>query len=413
MGKNNLVENLNKFISKKMDDKASGYHVLEKFGKVTDYISFGNYMLNAQMSGSLFGGLPNTRSLELAGASGTGKTFLCLNLVRGMIEKGYHVYYIDTEGALDEDLFANFGIDDTQLTHIRQLNTFQQVINFVNVLIAGVREERAGSENPDDLRIALVLDSLGMLNTEASLENAEKGKYAEDMGKRAKIIREFFRTITLPISNYSIPFVYTNHTAANLDMFAIDKEVTAGGEGATYSAGSILILQKVNYMKDVEKSRTGVILRSRPKKNRSVQPRDIEFHLSFVHGMNPYVGLEQYLSWDNCGVDFGTVYSKEEYDKKFKSGAKNSKGEFLRVESWTDKDGNWCAVLNPNAKTYAVKSSHSNESPSEVYTNKIFTEGTLRELDEKVIQPLFKYSSATDESSKAISDMIQNSIKEE
>lgn len=416
MAENKLISSLNKFISKKMDDKASNFRVFETFGKVTEYISFGNYMLNAQISGSLFGGLPNTRALELAGASGTGKTFLCLNLVHNMIDKGYHVYYIDTEGALDEDLFANFGIDyEAGVTHLRTINTFSGVIEFINVLVSGIRDARANANSEDDVpKVAIILDSLGMLNTDASLENAEKGKYAEDMGKRAKIIREFFRTITLKISNYAIPFVYTNHTSVNLDMFAIDKEVTAGGEGATYSAGMILMLQKTNYMKDDAKTRTGIILRSRPKKNRSVQPRDIEFHLSFVHGMNPYVGLEKYLSWDNCGVDPGTVLSAEEYNKKYsKKPPTNSKGEALRVESWKDKSGEWYAILNPNARTLAIKDTHNTVNQSEVFTSNVFTEGTLRQLDENIIKQLFQYSSKSNDTAEQIAEMINDSIVEE
>ena len=52
------------------------------FSEVTEWIDTGNYHLNACVSGSLFGGWPNSRTCSIAGPSGTGKTFLVLNSVQ-------------------------------------------------------------------------------------------------------------------------------------------------------------------------------------------------------------------------------------------------------------------------------------------------------------------------------------------
>jgi hypothetical protein len=40
------------------------------YSKIDEWISTGNYILNAQLSGSLFGGIPNSRSVCFAGESG-------------------------------------------------------------------------------------------------------------------------------------------------------------------------------------------------------------------------------------------------------------------------------------------------------------------------------------------------------
>ena len=40
------------------------------FSEVDDWISTGNYLLNGHLSGSLFGGVPNTRSFGLMGDPG-------------------------------------------------------------------------------------------------------------------------------------------------------------------------------------------------------------------------------------------------------------------------------------------------------------------------------------------------------
>ena len=55
------------------------------FSEVTEWIDTGNYHLNACVSGSLFGGWPNSRTCSIAGPSGTGKTFLVLNSVKRAI----------------------------------------------------------------------------------------------------------------------------------------------------------------------------------------------------------------------------------------------------------------------------------------------------------------------------------------
>ncbi|MFA5154543.1 MAG: hypothetical protein WC554_18510, partial [Clostridia bacterium] len=52
------------------------------YAKIDEYIGTGSYILNAALSGSLFGGLPNRRSLALVGEESTGKTYLALSIVR-------------------------------------------------------------------------------------------------------------------------------------------------------------------------------------------------------------------------------------------------------------------------------------------------------------------------------------------
>ena len=92
---------------------------LKGFSDIDEYIDTGNYLLNAQMSGSLRGGYPNARSLGIGGDSGTGKTFLCLNAVKNAQNIGYGVFYIDTEGALDRKDFENFGINMDMMNYKR------------------------------------------------------------------------------------------------------------------------------------------------------------------------------------------------------------------------------------------------------------------------------------------------------
>jgi GTPase SAR1 family protein len=158
------------------------------------------------MSGSLFGGYPNTRSIGIAGDSGSGKTFLCLNAVRELQKKDYMVIYIDTEGAIDSGDYVKFGVDLTKLKYLR-MGLISEVKFYVHDLIETLKE------NPG-LKLALFVDSVGMLDTDKSQRDMEAGKNAADMGLRAKEMRSLFKSLTLDLSNYKVPFIFTNHTYA-------------------------------------------------------------------------------------------------------------------------------------------------------------------------------------------------------
>ena len=62
--------NLDKELSKISGFETGSILAENTFSEVDDWIPTGNYLLNAQLSGSLFGGIPNTRSLGLMGDPG-------------------------------------------------------------------------------------------------------------------------------------------------------------------------------------------------------------------------------------------------------------------------------------------------------------------------------------------------------
>ena len=73
--------------------------------EITDYISTGNYILNACMTGSILHGVPNNRIISYSGDPSTGKTYLLLNLAREATKKNYYVIWYDTENTTDSKQF--------------------------------------------------------------------------------------------------------------------------------------------------------------------------------------------------------------------------------------------------------------------------------------------------------------------
>jgi len=68
MSKTLSFSDLDNLLSKVNDKGSIITH--NSFSKIDEWIPTGNYMLNAHISGSLFGGYPNSRSICVAGESG-------------------------------------------------------------------------------------------------------------------------------------------------------------------------------------------------------------------------------------------------------------------------------------------------------------------------------------------------------
>jgi RecA/RadA recombinase len=332
------------------------------FSEVDEWIPTGNYLLNAQLSGTLFGGIPNTRSLGLMGDPGTGKSFVCLNVAREAQKKGYDVIYCDTEGAIDKSSAIKFGIDANKVRY-QPIKTVTEFQTFVANLLELVKKAKAGGANP---KIMLILDSLGMLSTDKELRDALEGKNAADMGAKAKELRKLFRVITLDLTAAKIPLVCTNHVYAGGGFFPTKE--SSGGDGPIFAMSVISFLSKAQLKEGNSSTKTGIIVTSNLKKSRFTIPEPVKFHISFANGMNPYVGLQDFISWDACGIGRGKL---EE--------VKNSKGEKEMVFTPSESaQARW-----------AVKHLGKTITSSQLFTPEVFTESVLKQLDENVIRKHF------------------------
>jgi recombination protein RecA len=363
---------------------------LKGFSDIDEYIHTGNYLLNAQMSGSLRGGYPNARSLGIGGDSGTGKTFLCLNAVKNAQNLGYGVFYIDTEGALDRKDFENFGIN-MELMNYKRIGIISEAKFFIADLIQM-------KENNPELKLMIVVDSLTHLETNKEVEDIKKGSNAQDMGLRAKELRALFKSFTLDLSNLKIPLIFTSHTYSSQDQYT-PKQMSGGG-GPLYAASVVMMLSKGALKDEDNKTKTGVIVRSTPDKNRLAKPVKIEFHISFHKGMNPYIGLQDYLSWDNCGVQRGNKLTDKEYQKLKPAEQDPCKSFEINGETF------WF-LPKERALNYIIKHSGDVVPWREVFTDRVFTPEVIDELDANIIKPMFKYSSLAEIEEDELSDFEQ------
>ena len=153
-----------------------------------------------------------------------------------------------------------------------------------------------------------------------------------------------------------IPFIFTNHTYQTQSF--ISQQVAGGGTGPEYAASIVLFLGKAQLKEGGEK--TGIIVTAKPNKNRFAKPSPIKFHLHFTEGMNRYVGLEQYIDWEEIGIAKGSI------EKGIKIPKATARGWICKH---LDK-------VVPN---------------NEFFSDKVFTPEILQKI-EKIIHPIFNYS---------------------
>ena len=337
------------------------------FSEVTDWIHTGNYHLNACVSGSLFKGWPNNRSSSVAGPSGTGKTFLMLNTVREAINKGYSVIYYDSEAAVDKEQMEKFGIDTSKVNY-QPTNTVQDFRTSVTTITKKMQEaKRAGGEVP---KVMIILDSAGNLATAKEIADAASGSDKSDM-TRSKVLKSIFRIIMTPLADLKIPFLFTNHTYQSQSF--IPMQIAGGGTGPQYAASIVLMLNKAQLKDGAEK--VGIIVTAKPDKNRFAKPHPIKFHLNFTEGMNPYVGLEQYATWDICGITRGTIVKGEK-------------------------------IAKATARTWICEHLDHTVANKDFFSEMVFTQEVLEKI-EAHIRPLFNYN--TEISQIDVEEMLEDS----
>lgn len=162
-------------------------------------------------------------------------------------------------------------------------------------------------------------------------------------------------------------------TVEDAQHYISENGVINHNTGPEYAASIVLMLNKAQLKDGAEK--VGIIVNAKPDKNRFAKPHPIKFHLHFTEGMNPYVGLENYVSWETCGITKGVI----EKGKK---------------------------IPKSTARNWICKHLDETVTNREFFTEKVFTPEVLKAIDEH-IQPLFNYNTEID--SMDIESMLNES----
>ena len=273
----------------------------------TGSIDTGSYILNAVISGSIFGGVPNNKITAFAGESATGKTFFVLGIVKAFLDANptAGVMYYDTEAAVTRGMMESRGID-TKRVIVAEPDTIQKFRT--HALKTLDYYEKGGADRPPFM---MVLDSLGLLSTTKEMEDTAEGKETRDMTK-SQTIKAAFRVLTLKLAKVKVPLIVTNHVYDIIGAYIPTKEIS-GGSGLKYAASTIAMLTKkkdkdgtdvVGNFDDVTNNIStifilllgtdvvGNIIKVKMHKSRlSKENSQVEVRLSYDKGLDRYYGL--------------------------------------------------------------------------------------------------------------------------
>jgi RecA/RadA recombinase len=167
------------------------------------FVDTGSYVLNALISGSIFGGISQQRITGLAADESCGKTFIALNVVKNFLDVNQNgiCFYFDTEGAIDTKLLKQKNIDLNRVI-IGDVVTIEQFRQKALKLVDAYLKKPASERRP----LIIVLDSLGMLSTNKEINDTLDEKDTKDMTK-AQLVKGAFRMLTSKLREAKIPMI--------------------------------------------------------------------------------------------------------------------------------------------------------------------------------------------------------------
>jgi len=251
---------------------------------VGSFYDTGSHILNALLSGSIYGGLPANKITAIAGESATGKTFFVMGMVKSFLDANPDagVLYFESESAITKQMVIDRGIDPNRMVIIPVTTVQEFRTQAIKVLDSYLAKNEA-----DRRPMMMCLDSLGMLSTTKEVEDTSEGKETRDM-TRAQVLKAAFRVLTLKLGRCGVPMVVTNHTYDSMGLFST-KEM-GGGSGLKYAASSIVFLSK---KKDKDGTEVvGNIVHCKNHKSRlTIENKMVDVRLSYETGLDRYYGL--------------------------------------------------------------------------------------------------------------------------
>lgn len=260
------------------------------------WISTGNATINVAVADRFNIGIPNRRTLVYWGPSGSGKSLMACLAAKEAQEKGYFVFYFDTEHAAEDGYLDKVGLDRSpDKLLVVNVTTIEEATKAFSEIL--------DSTEADD-KLFFLFDSLSNLTTEKESSAFEKGDVANDMGLFAKKLKQFMRNVNAKVGVRDCFFVGVAHCYENQDILnGKGRYVISGGEGFIYLPSITVLLTK----KELKEGRdiTGIRMRAKVTKSRFAKlGTTVELDVPYATGVQFHDGLLE------LGIEHGLIEQK-------------------------------------------------------------------------------------------------------
>lgn len=284
------------------------------------WYSTGNFVLNRIISGSFKHGIPQGRITDLAGPSGSGKSFISANLVAAAQKAGAYCLVIDSENALDDEFMGKIGVNTEEGYRYCSVTTIPEVTKIVSAFLKGYKEQVG--EDEDAPQVMILIDSLDMLMTETELEHYDSGVTKGDQGQKNKQLKAMLRTFVQAIKHLNVTMVVTSQVYKNQDVKNGDG-LWIVSDAVKYAASQIILIQK-RKLKDESKGAkvgdvAGVRMICEGYKTRFTKPfQKVEIEVPYDIGMDPLSGLMEVAKAVGVIVQHGSWYTMAGEEEKWR-----------------------------------------------------------------------------------------------
>ena len=312
---------------------------------VDSWIDTGCMVLNAIISGSLYGGVPAGRITGFSGPSAAGKTFIINKILANAQKQGITPVIFDTEAAIDKSSTTGVGLDPTKTKYV-PVQTVEACRNQISTFLDSVIE--AGMQG----KFIISIDSLGNLASQKELDDTEKDKSAMDMGTRAKGLKSMMRLLTFKAAQAGVTILFSNHTYDDpAAMFPTLVKQQSGGKGPVYLSSVLVQLAKRDEKHDKTNTNdeilpeankvSGTTLRALTVKNRFVPPfLECEVYLNFKRGLDKLSGLREMAVNHGVIIQNGSTYALPGVE-----GKEDKKLGYYK--NWKDDEALWNDTILP------------------------------------------------------------------
>ena len=217
---------------KKKLNKKAGLEVAHSLGNgndpssVVDWIPTGSRWLDSIISIKGMAGIPIGKITELAGLSGTGKSYMAAQIASNAQKKGIFVVYFDAESAVDPEFLQQSGCNVDENFLYYQAISVEKVLESIEMLMDTYPQQR----------FLFIWDSIAATSSEKELESDFNPQ--STMAVKPRIFSKAFPKLTIPLANNQCALLLINQLKTNITTNVAEAMTTPyiapGGKAIEY-----------------------------------------------------------------------------------------------------------------------------------------------------------------------------------
>ena len=210
------------------------------------------------------GGVPLGKITEIFGNEGTGKTTICLHIMKKATEKGLGVGFVDSEHALSYERIMKLGIDKSNVI-LSQPDDGEQALEIMEIMI---RSDKVS---------LVICDSVAALTPRSEID---KDFGDAPMGGHARLMSQAMRKLVAITSKKNVALVFTNQIRKTMIMYG-QPETTTGGMALRFYCSMRIKLQRTGSVENKEGSKLAGKYKITIVKNKLATPyREAEYYMN-------------------------------------------------------------------------------------------------------------------------------------